>query len=65
MKNRIKTLVSATLFAFVIGGCASEIPRHEKPTLAASSMGGMVGSVVTGGSTSGSAGGILVAGRER
>jgi osmotically inducible lipoprotein OsmB len=61
MKTRMQALFAATLFAFVMGGCA-DMTRTEKGTVAGAVVGGVVGNAATGGSTLGTVGGAAVGG---
>ncbi|MGE5384478.1 MAG: glycine zipper 2TM domain-containing protein [Betaproteobacteria bacterium] len=63
MRNALKTLVAALGFATLLGlGACSGMTTQQKNTAIGAGVGGVAGSVLTGGSTVGTVGGAVVGG---
>ena len=61
MTTRLITLFASTLLALTLAAC-SNMSANDKNTAAGAAIGGVAGSVLTGGSTIGTVGGAVVGG---
>lgn len=61
MTTRITTSFAIAIFALTLGGCGS-MSRQEQNTAAGAVIGGVAGSVLTGGSMIGTVGGAVLGG---
>ena len=61
MTTRAKAAVAATMAALMLGGCAGMTPR-EQNTAVGAAVGGVAGSVLTGGDPFATVGGAVIGG---
>jgi osmotically inducible lipoprotein OsmB len=61
MKNRIQVSMAAAALALALGGCA-DMTHQEKTTVGGAVIGGVAGSALTGGSTTGTVAGAAIGG---